>query len=1685
MDGIDGNLPPAPTPPVGGGGGASGSVDLLNLLKFNGKGPQSIHQLHGPSSLSQQYDHQNDHQQRYPSQPQAQSQSQPQSQPQPQSPQQSKSQPVEPQMFPITTVASSSARIMAPAPVAPDPTGVLAAMMRGEIKDHRNGITSPTPPASSVFNTSPTPDTRSYLLNLLNRPKPSQDDQEQQMRPVNDSSSQGQHTGIHTPQSQSQLQQQPQPQSQAHHEIPGSPNSVSRFPIQNSMSPAAQNSHSSIPPGYKFDHPAHEQRIPNYGNNTNPYYGSEPGAHPNIGHTYGYPGGPGSIHSFTSRDIRDDSPAGSASGSRPMDQPPDRDGHASSATSFQILKKPMSDSQSPQNSMDFGRPDSGSLPISSPNNETRQRDHPVDQTQTPHTNTTESFVSVTPINQGHHDGSFDNLPKNAAISERPIENSHEPVPAAPQPESAVSPGHYDVLKSLVEPKPHTISSLPQSPNQNFASMADRTVVPTSTSTSTEQAVTAKDEWVPSTNSNALDDIVRASDDDEGLNSASKSGTEDEAIIPDVADEAVAENWENADPEEDETSPTEKEEPLVKVYNFPMQPWISITLHDKTEPRPFFRDSAIMEVARLKKDFDQVDRNLYTATSRYMAYGMSKAGGLRVIRQDDGKDAKIFADTKDRIFNVSMSVTGNDDASSQQEAILGTGIGGTVYWAKIWQDDKDLVSGEGHPELNGFALPPISAQEGDAPGGLLKTRARVSSGHPEYFATGRGKYISIIWPSVIMQGDYFKPGHDRVVDSEKLSRDCSLKINTGKAGKDFVFSQDDTVVVSLDKSGRIRFWDIRELVAVREGSDPSAPMPANTHMEINEPLLTLASTPEGEKAWPTSVLLLDKARPFQKRCALRYMIVGMKQNHTLQLWDLALGKPVQEFNLPHSKESDAVCSVTYHPATGMLVIGHPTRNSVYLAHLSAPKYSFKSISQAVYMSRLAAGDPTIPQPDSTAVISGVREYSFGNRGILRSLDILTNPASSPEEKDQTLFELYAMHSKGVTCIFMKQADLGWSKENKVISAINAESVGVITVDKLKTIAPLPSEETRPAISSRKESAAHGVEEGNHKSFAVAASEPLKFRIETKERDANEASLNSSDKNDRKLRKKKNAPQNEIPIIAGSSTGKAAIKNEAVTKPGGSQKSLPGASQDSIESAVKGMEQRLAHSISDIMASSVKNLNSVVDDMIRARDTEFDQRQIKLLDLVSEVLNGNTQKVLGKIIDEQFHQSIVPAINQVTTNAINSQLSSKLSNHVSMVVQKELQRIIPSVIQQCLHSSLQNPQFVEALSNKVAGLVTVRVQELQDDFLSNLGPNLAPSFTAMNIQATERVAAEMHERYQDEIDKLNAYRANDRSKIDQLLSLVTRLSDTVATMAQAQGQFQNEILKLQQRQARDARFTSASHGNDSPHAMDHSPRGPPAHNMHASPQSSVDQQQQQLLLHQQSLVQSHVQMQHQQLQQQQQQQQLQQQLQQQIPIQPQPQHMYKASQSQLAPQPQQMPLSNQGGQRQPGTSGSAGSNPGGGNEYDEALISNITAVQNLVNENKLEAAIVRWLQSGREQEIFARFWCQLNPTILQDVPSLVQLSVAATVAQNLEPGPLLRAKTAWLDMCVLCLYNNLPTFDTQIKEVTPRIMNLVLASSTKLVNRLGGPASMDPLVSILTATLNRSRRILDMLGPEPQY
>ncbi|RDW95301.1 WD40 repeat-like protein [Coleophoma crateriformis] len=877
------------------------------------------------------------------------------------------------------------------------------------------------------------------------------------------------------------------------------------------------------------------------------------------------------------------------------------------------------------------------------------------------------------------------------------------------------------------------------------------------------------------------------------------------IIDETAQGHIADSWESADAEDG----LEKEpEPLVKVYNFPMKPWITITIKEAEEPRALFRSEILMDIARLKKEFDQIDRTLLTASNNFIVYGMSKHGGIRIIRQEDGRDAKLFTETQERIFNVATSVSTAD----LKETIIGTGVNGTVYWAVIKDGEGDYIE-DSHPETHGFALPPLQTQDQESPGGVLKTRARKSSNHPEFFAVGRGKSIHIIWPSIIMKQAYLKDGKERIVDTEKYLRHRSLKVNTGKAGKDFCFSEDDTTIVSLDKAGRVKFWDVRSLT--KTTADSRFPSPEQIEpIEIKEPLITFTTTPATEKSWPTSVLFVDKLRPYQRGGALRYLIVGMKQNHTLQLWDLALGKPVQEIHLPHGKESDAVCSVLYHAATGMIIVGHPTRNSIYFLHLSAPKYSLaKSVTQAEYMEKLVSNDSG-GKPESTAVISGMREYSFANKGQLRSLDILQNPSSNPQDEPPTMFELYAMHSKGVTCLSIKQADLGWTSDNKVIVPIAAEKAGVIEISALKELPVAVASDREPSQSVPQSPApAHRIlprpaTNQNSKKSTVENTSKADEKIEKKELlpvTNGQSAVASPEKTEKKKRRK--ATQSSTGESSTAQTtnnvSKNAIEKPTISRNGSASKAVAppvemavsdSFSQLTLDGSFKGIETRIAGELKKTLGDSLTSLSRTIHDDRLTQEAVSDAKQDAMLRLVSTTLSENVEQTLNRIVSTNIQQSVLPAISDVTAKTLHEQLGSKMNAAITSYLPKEMQKALPVAIAK----ALDQPQIQKSMGDALAKSISFRVEEVFSQTLQN---SIAPAFTTLAVETSRKVASDVQRQAAEQIATLERQRREDSVKIEQLTQLVTGLTEMVATMAAAQSEFQGEFLKMQQNSSRD--------------------------------------------------------------------------------------------------------------------------------------------------------------------------------------------------------------------------------------------------------------------------------------------
>ncbi|PGH32982.1 hypothetical protein GX50_04196 [[Emmonsia] crescens] len=864
--------------------------------------------------------------------------------------------------------------------------------------------------------------------------------------------------------------------------------------------------------------------------------------------------------------------------------------------------------------------------------------------------------------------------------------------------------------------------------------------------------------------------------------------------------AVVDSWE---------SETDR---VIPVYNFPLKPFVSITWKGNTVNPFSLRNDGIMDIARLKKDFDQLDRSLTSATSDYIVYALAKNGGMRIVRQDDGQDRQVFRSTNDRIFNVSLSTTAPNSSATKEQAVLGIGVSGAVYWATISKADDDLFEKDAL-ERDSLIFPPFPASDENTSGGQLKTRARRSSRHPEFFAIGRGKFIHIVWPHCAMSPKYGVTKTQREVDTEKFFKEKSSKIATGKAGKDFIFSDDDTVIVSLDKTGRMRFWDIREL-----GDSPNAGT-SKVSTDIRVPLLTLVTGSPTEKSWPTSVLFIDKLRPYVKASALRYVLVGLKQNHTLQLWDIGLGKAVQELKFPHDNESDAICSVAYHPGSGIIVVGHPTRNSIYFVHLSAPRYSLPPMSQGTYIQRVAEKDERLPKPESTACMSGIRELSFGSKRQLRSLELLplTRPSVSQRGIDEEagLFELYVMHSHGVTCLNIRKSDLGWSSDNKILDPVNALQKGFIEVNALQSFPAQADEQSvngdvaiKGAVSKGKEPVKKTTGPGQESVTGVESSRNQSPSKQSPKKKAGD-SVSTSDQHDQvttstdksEKRKKKKADNGKPREVSNKDVDQSQPEipqSVAVIETQGAPARVPadsgppeainlGVSSDFLNKEIKKIEKAVSAEFTKCLNRELDALYGRFDQDRRLQDQAATAKQDAVLRLVSSTLSDNVEKNLSRIIATNVQSMVVPALIETTTKSMDQQIQEGLGRQLDSIVPPAIKEILPSAIQR----AMSNENMLLRISELISASLSSRVER---DITKVLHEKIVPSFREESIQQARMMTKEVERQFVGQMKQYELRQQNDSTKIDQLTTLVRSLSETVSTMAAAQSQFQNEILEL---------------------------------------------------------------------------------------------------------------------------------------------------------------------------------------------------------------------------------------------------------------------------------------------------
>ncbi|KXT18552.1 hypothetical protein AC579_2270 [Pseudocercospora musae] len=883
--------------------------------------------------------------------------------------------------------------------------------------------------------------------------------------------------------------------------------------------------------------------------------------------------------------------------------------------------------------------------------------------------------------------------------------------------------------------------------------------------------------------------------------STKTATDEEMVVKKepipAAEDDIESNWESSED-------THNQDTKVEVYNFPMKPFVSLQIKPIKSIRPIRQDN-FMVIAQLKKEFDQIDRSLVTASQTHIVYaqGATKKdnGGFRIIRQDSGDHKQVFRSSGERIFSVQLCtspVNGYD-----VETVLGTGVNGSVFWTSLNKSRGELFPDD-DVDANGFIMPPVATAEENTSGSPFKTRAKVSSRHPEYFAVARGKNIFIIAPNTAKNATYCDPA-SRKVNSEKYFADRSFKINTGKAGKDFCFAEDDTVIASLDKNGRFKFWDIRNLLSSAMDTTAGKHDP----VDLREPLWQMNAAASGskpdEKPSVSSIMFLDKERPVVKGSAMRYVIIGFKQNHILQLWDLGLGKAVQEIRLPHEKDSDGICSISYHPKTGIIAVAHPTRNSIYFIHLSAPKYNIPHMEQAKYIAMLARSDPALPKPESTAIMSGLREFSFAKAGQLRSIDMLKTPVENASEKntaEETLFELYVMHSKGVVGVSIKREDLGWDEHSKMVNPKDALKEGVIDVTDLLQPAKLPTagEPSSSADTVAKQSSKAPAPKKPETSKETSPAKDIK-----KEPRKTPTPAPPVNRTPRMLSPEPpNRPLPQIPTnpplmtpdsySLASARAKSSASNRSLEDPVrkvivSPQAAAAQAAQAATQTAVTGDQTEYHASLS----KHFEQLYARIESDKRVQDAAAGAKQDALLRLVSSTLTENVDRSLSSIIANRIEKDVIPTLTDVTSRVCDRKIAELLPQQLNASVSTAMRASLSNTLQQ----ALKDKEVHKAISEITANQVAQRVQQQVSAMLHQQLPE-------MTTQAAQRMVGNLENRFAQYQQSSEAQRKQDEAKIDELSSVVRSLSATLQNMATSQTAFQEQILKMQ----RDGRGTPAS-------------------------------------------------------------------------------------------------------------------------------------------------------------------------------------------------------------------------------------------------------------------------------------
>lgn len=163
------------------------------------------------------------------------------------------------------------------------------------------------------------------------------------------------------------------------------------------------------------------------------------------------------------------------------------------------------------------------------------------------------------------------------------------------------------------------------------------------------------------------------------------------------------------------------------------------------------------------------------------------------------------------------------------------------------------------------------------------------------------------------------------------------------------------------------------------------------------------------------------------------------------------------------------------------------------------------------------------------------------------------------------------------------------------------------------------------------------------------------------------------------------------------------------------------------------------------------------------------------MVSSTLNENVEGVIGKMVEDNISNVVLPQVLAKTTATLEQGLSTNLKS----VLAQQLSKEVPDAVAR----AFKQPQVFQSLSDQVAKKIS-----------GNFEPMIAASVATVVNPAISNLTNIIERQIGAELRQAHAQRREDAAKIAALTETVHTCLETIQTMAATQTELQSQVAKL---------------------------------------------------------------------------------------------------------------------------------------------------------------------------------------------------------------------------------------------------------------------------------------------------